>query len=231
MKIRKIYFSKGLCIVSLSIAVLCFAITLISQLIPSTYISFAFTYPIKYPWQVITYIFLHGYTKEVIPPDFPYSPLQLTIGHLIYNILLVIPFGILVEKVIGSKRFLLLSISAWLVNMIFTLILCIIITPEGETAAAVGASGLAFSFMPIGMFIVFMLGKKFGFIQLFKQVSFYLLLPMAIITLIIALSSSIKGVTGIWSMIVHLLGISVGIIYSFIYNKRIKAYFEKGMPE
>lgn len=227
MKIIKIYFGKGLCIVSVAIAVLCIAITLITQLIPSAYTSFAFTYPIKYPWQVITYVFLHGYTKELLPPDFPYPAIHVTIGHLIYNLLLVVPFGILVEKVVGSKRFILLSISAWLVNTIFTLILFIVITPKGETSLAAGASGLVFSFMPVGMFIIFMLGKKYGFKKLFKQISFYLLLQMAIITLIIALSPSVAGVTGIWSMIIHLLSILVGIIFSILYKKKIKEYFDK----
>ncbi|MCR5528354.1 MAG: rhomboid family intramembrane serine protease [Saccharofermentans sp.] len=227
MKIRQVYLSKGSCIVSLMIAVLCIAITVIAQLIPSTYTAFAFTYPIKYPWQVITYLFLHGYTEDILPADFPYAAMQVTVGHLIYNLLLVIPFGILVEKVIGRMRFLILSVSAWLVHMIFTLILFMVITPEGEANLAAGASGLAFSYMPIGMFIVFLLGKKYGFKQLFKQVSFYLLSPIAIMTLIIALSPNVKGVTGIWSMIMHILGILVGIIFSVVNRKRINDYFQR----
>lgn len=227
MKIRQVYFSKGSCIVSIMIAVLCIAITVIAQLIPSTYTSFAFTYPIKYPWQVITYLFLHGYTEEILPPDYPYAAMQITVGHLIYNLLLVIPFGILVEKVIGRTRFLLLSISAWLVNMLFTLILFMVITPKGEANLAAGASGLAFSYMPIGMFIIFLLGRKYGFRQLFKQVSFYLLFPIAIMTLMIAVSPSVKGVTGIWSMIMHILGILVGIIFSVINRKRINDFLQE----
>ena len=227
MKIRQVYFSKGSCIVSIMIAVLCIAITVIAQLVPSTYTSFAFTYPIKYPWQVITYLFLHGYTEDILPADFPYAAMQVTVGHLIYNLLLVIPFGILVEKVIGRMRFLILSVSAWLVHMIFTLILFMVITREGEANLAAGASGLAFSYMPIGMFIVFLLGKKYGFKQLFKQVSFYLLLPIAITTLIIALSPNVKGVTGIWSMIMHILGILVGIVFSVVNRKRINVYFQR----
>ena len=229
MKIRQVYFSKGSCIVSLIIAVLCIAITVIAQLIPSTYTAFAFTYPIEYPWQVITYLFLHGYTEEILPADFPYAAVQVTVGHLIYNLLLVITFGILVEKVIGRTRFLLLSISAWLVHMIFTLILFMVITPKGEANLAAGASGLAFSYMPVGMFIIFMLGKKYGFKQLLKQVSFYLLLPIAIMTLIIALSPNVKGVTGIWSMIMHILGIIVGIIFSVVNRKRINDYFQRNV--
>jgi membrane associated rhomboid family serine protease len=189
--------------------------------------TFVLAYPVKYPWQVITYAFLHGYTKEVAPPDFPYSLVQLTIGHLVYNLLLVIPFGILIEKVVKSKRFLLLSVAAWLMNLSFSLVLASIIAPEGTDAFAAGASGFAFSYMPVGVYIIFVLGKKYGFKQLFKQVSFYLLLPIAITTLIIALSPSVKGVTGIWSMMMHIIGVFVGVVFSVIYNKQIKEFYEK----
>ena len=227
MKIRDIYFSKGLCIVSLAIAFLCILITTIAQLIPSAYMTFVFTYPLKYPWQLITYVFLHGYIAELIPPELPYNPMQLTIGHLIYNLLLVIPFGVLIEKVIKSKRLLLLSITAWLINVTFSIILAIVNTPEGETTMVAGASGLVFSYMPIGMYIIFVMGKKYGFGQLFKQIPFYLLLPIATATLIIALSPDVKGVAGIWSMIMHLIGIFVGVTFSVIYNKRIKDFFDQ----
>ena len=48
---------------------------------------------------------------------------------------------------------------------------------------------------------------------------------MATVTLIIALSPSVKGVTGIWSMIVHIIGIIVGVVFTIIYRKKIKEYF------
>ena len=225
MKIRDIYFGKGLCIVSLMIASLCIAITIISQLNPNMYMTFVFSYPIKYPWQLLTYVFLHGYTPELLPPDFPYSPMQLTVGHLIYNLFLVLSFGVLIEKVIKSRRLLGLSVTAWLANVTFAIVSAMIITPKGETTMAAGASGVAFSYMPVGMYIIFVLGKKYGFGKLFKQGSFYMMSLMATVTLIIALSPSVKGVTGIWSMIVHIIGIIVGVEFAIIYRKKIKEYF------
>ena len=50
MKIKDVYLSKGSFIVSTLIAVLCIVVTMISQLIPSTFLAFAFTYPLKYLW-------------------------------------------------------------------------------------------------------------------------------------------------------------------------------------
>lgn len=222
MKIKDVYLSKGSFLVSTIIAVLCVIVTVISQFIPSTFLAFAFTYPLKYPWQVISYQFLHGYIPELIPEDFPYSAAQITVGHLVFNLLLCIPFGILVEKVIGSRRFLVLTLAAWLVDIVCSFIAAVFATPKDDTFICLGASGLVFSFMPVGVYILFVLGQKYGFRKLLKQVLFYLLMPMTIATLAFALSPNAGGVTGIWSMVIHLLGLGCGALFTVIYHKRIQ---------
>ena len=221
MKIRDIYLSKKLPVISIAIALLCIIITLISQLILSTYMAFTFTYPVRYPWQLITYIFLQGIPGELLPPDFPYSSMELTIGHLGYNQLLILPFGILVEKIIGSKRFLALFASTWIVDVTVNFIMGMIYTEDGDSFAVSGASGLAFSFMPVGIFILFVMGKKYGFGKLLRQVSFYLLMGIAIPTMVISLMPNIAGVVGIPSMIIHLIAIVMGIVCAVIFRGKI----------
>lgn len=103
MKIKEIYCQKGNYIVSLTIAALCVLATLISVLFPDTYQAMEYAYPIQYPWQIFSGIFLHG------KPTFP---LVATIGHLVFNLLLVLPFGIMIEKILGSKRFAAMSLAA-----------------------------------------------------------------------------------------------------------------------
>ena len=49
MKIRNIYFGKRIPFFCIAVTVLCIVVTLISQLIPSTFMSLCFTYPVKYP--------------------------------------------------------------------------------------------------------------------------------------------------------------------------------------
>ena len=66
MNIRDIYLNKKVPAASIAMALLCIIITLISQLVPSTYIAFAFTYPVRYLWQLITYIFLQGVPGELV---------------------------------------------------------------------------------------------------------------------------------------------------------------------
>ena len=233
MKIRNIYLGKGIPFFCIAVTLLCIIVTLISQLIPSTYFAFAF-FPLKYPWQIITWIFLHGAPQELLPPDSPYTAMQLTVGHLGYNLLLLLPFGILIEKILGTKKMLVLFAVSWVTDVIAMLIMGAIntyILKEGEMAGGAGASGLAFCFMPIGVYVLFVLGRKYGFGKLFKQVSFYFLMSIAVPTLIIALSPSVSGVTGIPSMIMHLLAIIIGIIFTIVFRKSINAYFDIKKPE
>ena len=225
MKIKNIYLNKKTPVISIAIALLCVIITLISQLVPSTYMALTFSYPVKYPWQLLTYVFLQGIPGELLPPDFPYSSMELTIGHLGYNLLLILPFGILVEKVIGSKRFLALFASTWIVDVILNFIMGVIYTKDGDSFAVSGASGLAFSFMPVGIFILFVMGKKYGFGKLFRQVSFYLLMGIALPTAVISLMPNIAGVAGIPSMIIHLIALAIGVVFAFICKGKIACFF------
>ncbi len=226
MKIRDIYLRKPFPAVSVIIAMLCIGITLISFLIPSLLRSFAFVYPLRNPWQLITYMFEHYTPQEQIPPELGYSSTRLSIGHLGFNLLLVLPFGIMVEKVLGAKRFLILSVAAWLADVTTIYIVCSVLIPEGKECVVKGASGLAFAFVPVGLYIFFVLGKRFGFGSLFKQVSFYLLMPIAITTLVFACSPSIAGTTDVWSMLLHLIGITCGVVFAVIFRKTIKSYFD-----
>ncbi len=80
--------------------------------------------------------------------------------------------------------------------------------------------------MPVGMYIIISLGKKFGFGKLFKQVTFYLLMPIAIFTFLFAVSPNVAGVTGVGSMILHLLALCVGVLMAVLFRKTIRGYYE-----
>ena len=150
--------------------------------------------------------------------------MSFAIGHVLFNLLLLLPFGILCEKILGSAKFIRLSLVAWLVDIVS--ILVIAISSGDDSFISAGASGLAFSYMPVGMYIVISLGKRFGVGRLFKQVTFYLLMPIAIFTLLFAVSPNIAGVTGVGSMIIHLLALCVGVLMAFLFRKTIKGYLE-----
>lgn len=226
MKIRNIYLSKKFPVISIAIALLCIAVTVISAAIPSLVYSFSFTYPVRNPWQFITYIFEQYTPQEQIPPSMELDAARLSVGHLMYNLMLVIPFGILAEKVLGAKKFLILCIAAWIPDIAAIYITFAAITPEGEENVCKGASGIAFAFVPVVLYILFLMGKKYGFGKLFKQISFYFLMPMAVMSIVIALSPSVAGVTGIFSMILHLIAIVVGTVCTIVFRKTVRGYFE-----
>ena len=69
---------------------------------------------------------------------------------MIFNLLLVLPFGIMIEKILGSKRFALMSLVLWVVNTITFYINAFVITPQGEIAYGAGISGIAFLYGIIG---------------------------------------------------------------------------------
>ena len=230
MKIRNIYLGKGIPFFCIAMTVLCIAVTLISQLIPSTYMAFRFVYPMKYPWQAVSYIFLQGIPKDLLPANYPYTSMQLTLGHMGYNLLLVIPFGVLAEKIIGTKKMLILFGTACILDLIANLIMGAIYTKDGDMFSIAGASGIAFTFMPVGMYALFLLGKNSGFGKLFKQVSFYVLMGMAIPTAIISLTPRIGDVSGVPSMVIHLMGLIIGSVFAIVYRKSLQDYFDKEKP-
>ena len=211
MKIKDIYLKKGNCVVSVILAVLCITVTVVSMLLPDTYQAFAYAYPIQYPWQICSGIFLHGS---------PELSMGGSIGHLLFNLLLVLPFGTMVEKILGSKKFLLMSIALWAVNAVTFYIIAMFITPQGETAYGAGISGIAFSYGIIGLYSLFALAKK-NFTLMFKQVSFYLLLNI-IVAMIVMVNPYVAGV---YSMIMHIVAIIWGAIYAIVYRKQISEFF------
>lgn len=192
--------------------VLCIIVTFISVVSPNVYNALAYAYPIKYPWQICSGIFLHG------SPDLSMVG---TIGHLSFNLLLVLPFGIMIEKIIGNKRFLILSVCVWIVNALTFYIIAFCVTPKGETAYGAGISGIAFSYGIIGLYSLFRLGKK-DLKSLFKQVSFYFILNLVVIMLVM-INPYIAGVS---SMIIHLVAVVTGIIYILIDHRIFDVFFE-----
>lgn len=235
MKIRDIYLGKSIPVVSLVTALLCLIVTGISMIVPSIADKFIFMFPVTYPWQIITYLFQHYTTGDMIPGGLGGIPDALfSMVHLVFNLLLVLPFGVLVEKVLGTKRFLLLSFVAWQID-----IGCIFfasfaaVTMYGQDSvdiAAFGASALAFAFMPVGLYIIILLGMNYGFGSLFKQVSFYLMIPVALITMFMAVSPLFGGITTAGTSFLNLIALLSGILFAVLFRGRIKYYLNTHKP-
>ena len=205
--------SKGNCFVSLLLGITCILVMAITLMSPEKYNIFTFCYPIEYPWQFLSGIFVHG-TLEF--------PIAASLGHLFFNLLLVFPFGILIEKVIGSNKFSIITLVAWLVQAIVFQVIAMIITPAGECARGAGISGLAFMYGTIGMYILLRLMKSNKKI-FFRQVFTYIYLNIAV-AMIVMLNPFVAGVS---SFIVHTIAVLLGIIIILTIRKTIAGNMEK----
>lgn len=210
MKIKDIYRKKGNFLVSLCLAAACVIVTAISAINPETYNGLAYAFPLQNPRQLLTGLFLHG--SPALSP-------AATMGHLAFNLLLVLPFGILVEKIMGSRRFLLVTAVFWIVY-IFTFYTVAFATAEaGETIYGAGISGIAFSYGTIGIYI---LAKLFRSDRktLLRQFSFYLLLNIALIMLVMVNPM----VAGVQSMIIHLAAIASAALFLLFCHKSVDRF-------
>lgn len=210
MRIEDIYCVRTIPIVSLVTAFACVVITLITICAPSSYNTLAYAFPVENFWQVCSGIFVHG------TPD---MPLGATIGHLVFNLLLVLPFGIMTEKIIGSKKLAILFLIAWAINSAAFFVIASQMTPAGETAYGAGISGIAFTYGIIGMYVLYRLLRNDAKL-LFKQVSFYLLLSI-VIAMIIMINPFVAGVS---SMIMHLVAVITGIVYIAIERRTLDGF-------
>ena len=102
-----------------------------------------------------------------------------------------------------------------------------IYTRDGADYGCAGASGMAFAFMPVGLYALFLLGSRFGYGKLFKQIAFYVLMSIAIPTIIISVTPNVAGVTGLPSMVIHLLGLVIGTFFAIVFRKTLQEFFDK----
>lgn len=104
-----------------------------------------------YPWQLVTYMFLHG-----------------GFGHLFFNMLALWMFGMEMENLWGSKRFLVFYLICGIGGGISNLIIAPLVSPGVPTLGASGAVfgvltafGLLFPERPIYLYFLLPIRAKF----------------------------------------------------------------------
>lgn len=146
-----------------------------------------------WPWQLVTYMFLHG-----------------GFAHLFFNMLALWMFGMELENVWGSKRFL----SFYLMCGVGAAITNLLVAPLiGLNVPTVGASGGVFGIL-----------VAFGMLFPDRPIYIYFLLPIRAKFFVAGyiLLELFYGVTGTSSGIAHfahLGGAAVGFVYIFLASK------------
>lgn len=149
-------------------------------------------------WQLVTYLFLHG-----------------GFLHIFFNLLALWFFGVELENVWGTRRFLtyyfLCGIGAGLSNLLLTPLFTIPAPTIGASGAIYGillAFGMLFPNAPVFIYFLFPIKAKY-FVAIFIGIE-----------LIYGVSGTENGV----AHFAHLGGALVGFIYLLMYRKSIPAF-------
>lgn len=146
------------------------------------------------PWRFVTAIFLHG------------SP-----SHLIFNLFALILFGLILESIIGSKKFLLIFFASGIAANLIAV---------NFYSSSLGASGAIYGIL--------------GCLTILrpKMTVWVYNLPMPMF--VAALVWIGAGVLGVFNPsttgdIAHLSGIAIGFLFGFIFRERFKENRERKM--
>lgn len=147
-------------------------------------------------WQYASGIFVHG----IEPRWFMWI-------HLIMNLCALIPFGILVENTVGSRKTFVVFMIEWLVTIILFQILFL-----NKIQRSAGISSIAYTFATIAFYYAYRVWKsdKKGF---WKQwLAYYYVFEF------FGMISLLNPLAGIEALLLHLSGVVVGVL--FVYANR-----------
>lgn len=187
--------NKKFPIVICAMTVLCLFISIPTYFYPELYSIFALWTQPKHLWQYITFIFEHG----VEPRWFLWL-------HLGMNLMGLLPFGILVEKMFGSKK----TIAVFGVEWIVTIALFQILRNGQYTSmAGISSIGYAYATIAFAYFIkIWRIERKKMWFQ--PLTYFYIFEIFGMITM---LNPLMTGWVSLW---IHLSGICVGGLFVMI---------------
>lgn len=200
MRLSKVYAHKGVPFITIILVLLCLLISIATFIQPVLYQTLAlWTIDIK-PWQIISFVFEHNV-----------EPRWVLLLHLGMNLLGLIPFGILTEKLLGHLRTFLIFIAAWLVTLGLYLIF-----RHGQYSSVAGISTIVYAYAAVA-FIYFIKVWKIEKMKLSKQLLTYFFV-VEFIGMLSLLNPMVLGGLGAAA---HLSGIIVGLVAAVICRKRL----------
>lgn len=177
------------------LTVICFLFAIATQINRGMYDMFSYHSVPKHFWQYFSGAFMHG--SEIAPAWFLWV-------HLSMNLLMIIPFGILLEKNMGTKT------TFWV--FLIALIMCSVmfqILMHGKDEVATGISAIGYAFVAGG---VVQICKSWKHYSVKCKVIYIFLCSLAIVMLL-------PMITGWISTCLHISGILSYFIVDFITKK------------
>lgn len=141
-----------------------------------------------YVWQFVTYMFVHS-----------------SFSHLFFNMYALLVFGLLIEKHIGSKEFLLFYFLTGIFGGITNYLTAVIF--GGTNFVAMGASGAIYG-------LLFLMAVMFPYNRILLFFVIPMKMPVAVLTFIVIEVAS--QITGTAADIAHLIHLS-GLLFAWLY--------------
>ena len=202
--LSKLLFKKnvGFPYVSCFLLLSCLLVSLPTYFSLKYYSIFGASDSSAYPWQnPITSQLEHGsYLSELTGEGIP------LMIHLLGNVLVILIFGCMAERVLGTFRFLLLSITAGLVSY-----LLMILFHMYEN----GASGIVWAYGPVALVILIQLFRR-NRKRLLKDILFNLSVLLFFLMWIV-----ISYLGGLSTLLFHLASTIVGAVFTWIWRNAI----------
>ncbi len=196
---------------SFAIALLAVLVTALVLLVPQVYAELVLAHPDTRPWQYLTGVFVHG-TEEGGP--------ALALVHLFANLLLFLPYAVPVENALGRGKFFIVFFSSLFVNdLSFKLMADRLVQTAEETATGAGLSGIAFTFIVLGTYLI---GKlcAMDFKKARKNPLTYLFAAGFVGQLFI-FNPRLAGTA---SLVIHLAGVITGVLFLFVFKRDLDRF-------
>lgn len=202
--------------VSFFIASLCVVITTLAYLDQSLYPLLVSTYPVDYSWQYISGAFLHGLGD---------GHFAITFVHLFINLLMFLPYAIIIEKALGHRNFVITFLLAWIsFSVTFQLLsrqVLLAYGASGEKATGAGLSGIAFSYIAMGTYVILSICATNPTLALKQPLTY--LFGLGLVGELLILNPRLAGMS---PFLMHVVGIVTGIILVIIFRKEMKKYLK-----
>lgn len=192
----------------------CILVSVPTYFYPELYDVFGGEKLVYYPWQLVTHFLQHGSYM---------GPLPLLL-HLICNLMVVMTFGVISEKVLGAKRFFIIIIASLFIAQFFRLTLGV----WGN-----GASSITWAFGPIAFLCILNMNRK-DRAKLLKDFMFYVCIFIFLVIWVLITAVNIAN-GWFYSNLFHLIATIVGIVFALTWRgyiaKRVDVILDYDLAE
>lgn len=203
MKLSDLYKIKGFPVVTVTLTVISFVLSCIVWLEPALFDYLCIETRPQFFWQYFSGCFIHNI-----------EPKWVMWVHMIMNFMGLVPLGIIVEKVLGSKKIFLL----FLTELVVTAASLQIASFNNPTKIS-GISTITYAFATVAFYCIFLVLKKKETHYLKQPLFYYFAFQFWGMLQMLLMMNPVNALT---SFVGHISGIVVGIVVVILTAKEIK---------